>query len=143
MFDVIFMLIPPVAIFVAVYAALRSFQRGKSGSRAMKTHFVTLVCMCVLCLCFTLGASAATTTEAAQEAAASASNAGMGYLAAALSTGLAAIGGGIALGSSVPAAIGATSENPKAFGKSLIFVALGETLALYGLIISFMIITRL
>ena len=143
MFDIIFMLIPPVAIFFAVYAALRSFQSGKNGKRAMKTHFVTLVSVTVLCLFFTLGASAATTTEAAQEAATSASNAGMGYLAAALSTGLAAIGGGIALGSSVPAAIGATSENPKAFGKSLIFVALGETLALYGLIISFMIITRL
>ena len=53
---------------------------------------------------------------------------------------IAAIGGGIALGAGIPAAIGATTEDPKAFGKSLIFVALGETLALYGVIISFMII---
>lgn len=44
------------------------------------------------------------------------------------------------MGAGIPAAIGATTEDPKAFGKSLIFVALGETLALYGVIISFMII---
>lgn len=142
MLDIIFMLIPPVAIFCAIYAALRSFKTGKSGSKAMKVHFATLVAMTALCLCCTMGASAAT-TDAAVEAASGSSNAAWGYLAAALSTGLAAIGGGIALGSSVPAAIGATSENPKTFGKSLIFVALGETLALYGLIISFMIITKL
>ena len=65
---------------------------------------------------------------------------GLKYLAAGLCTGIAAIGGGIALGAGIPAAIGATTEDPKAFGKSLIFVALGETLALYGVIISFMII---
>ena len=143
MINVIFMLIPPVAIFCAIYAALRSFKTGQSGSKAMKVHFVTLVVMTALCLGCTMGASAATTDAAATAAETGSSNAAFGYIAAALSTGLAAIGGGIALGSSVPAAIGATSENPKTFGKSLIFVALGETLALYGLIISFMIITKL
>ena len=30
-------------------------------------------------------------------------------------------------------AIGATSEDPKAFGKAIIFVALGEGVALYGM----------
>lgn len=145
MINVIFMLIPPVAIFCAVYMALRSFKTGKSGSKAMKVHFATLLVMTVLCLCCTMGAAAATETvaDAAAAAQTDSSSAAFGYIAAALSTGLAAIGGGIALGSSVPAAIGATSENPKTFGKSLIFVALGETLALYGLIISFMIITKL
>ena len=42
-----------------------------------------------------------------------------------------------------PAAIAANSENPKTFGKSLIFVALGESIALYGLVISIMILSRL
>ena len=143
MIDILFLLIPPVAIFAAIYMALRSFKTGKSGSKAMRTHFVTLLVMTVFCLCCTMGAAAATEVTAETAAQADSSSAAFGYIAAALSTGLAAIGGGIALGSSVPAAIGATSENPKTFGKSLIFVALGETLALYGLIISFMIITKL
>ena len=45
--------------------------------------------------------------------------------------------------SAAPAAIGAFSEDPKAFGKALIFVALGEGVALYGLLISFMILGKL
>ena len=42
-----------------------------------------------------------------------------------------------------PAAIAANSENEKTFGKSLIFVALGESIALYGLVISIMILSKL
>ncbi len=65
---------------------------------------------------------------------------GMKYLAAALSTGMATIGTGIAVGSAAPAAIGAVSENDKAFTKALIFVALGEGVAIYGLLISILIL---
>ena len=67
---------------------------------------------------------------------------GMAYLGAALSTGLAAIGGGIAVGGGAPAAIGALTEDPKSFGKSLIFVALGEGIALYGMLISILILNK-
>ena len=42
-----------------------------------------------------------------------------------------------------PAAIGAFSENEKNFGKSLIFVALGEGVAIYGLLISILIINKI
>ena len=45
--------------------------------------------------------------------------------------------------SAAPAAIAANSENEKTFGKSLIFVALGESIALYGLVISIMILSKL
>ena len=56
---------------------------------------------------------------------------GLGYIAAALVTGLSCIGGG------------AISEDQSILGKSLIFVGLAEGVALYGLIISFMIIGKL
>lgn len=80
----------------------------------------------------------------AAEAAQAASNAtGFGYLAAALSTGLSCVGGGIAVASAASAALGAISEDPSALGKSLIFVGLAEGVCLYGLIISFMIIGKL
>ncbi len=49
-------------------------------------------------------------------------NSGLGYLAAALTVGIAGIGAGIAVGSGAPAAIGALTEDPKSFGKALIFV---------------------
>ncbi|MCI9024577.1 MAG: ATPase [Dorea sp.] len=82
--------------------------------------------------------------EAAEGAAEAASNAvGFGYLAAALSTGLSCVGGGIAVASAASAALGAISEDSSALGKSLIFVGLAEGVCLYGLIISFMILGKL
>ena len=81
--------------------------------------------------------------QAAEAAGAAGSATGFGYLAAALSSGLSCVGGGIAVASAASAALGAISEDPSALGKSLIFVGLAEGVCLYGLIISFMIIGRL
>jgi len=75
---------------------------------------------------------------AADTAAASAE--GWRYLAAALSTGLSCIGAGVAVASAASAAIGALSEDSSIMGKALIFVALAESIALYGLLISFSIL---
>ena len=88
-----------------------------------------------------LGGAPAQAAEGAAEAASNA--AGFGYLAAARSTGLSCVGGGIAVASAASAALGAISEDPSALGKSLIFVGLAEGVCLYGLIISFMILGRL
>jgi V/A-type H+-transporting ATPase subunit K len=63
-------------------------------------------------------------------------------IGAALATGLAAIGAGIAVGIAGSAAIGAITEKPETLGRTLIFVGLAEGVAIYGLIISFLIITR-
>ena len=81
----------------------------------------------------------------AAEAASSASSmtAGLGYIAAALATGLSCVGGGIAVASAASAALGAISEDASVLGKSLIFVGLAEGVCLYGLIISFMILGKL
>lgn len=65
---------------------------------------------------------------------------GWRFMAAALSTGLSCIGAGIAVASAASAALGALSENPDIMGKALIFVALAESIALYGLLISFSIL---
>lgn len=65
---------------------------------------------------------------------------GLKFIAAALSTGLSCIGGGIAVASAASAALGALSEDSSIMGKALIFVALAEGIALYGLIVSFTIL---
>ena len=74
--------------------------------------------------------------EAAAETAQAAGglSTGMGYLAAALVTGLSCIGGGIAVASAASAALGAISEDSSILGKSLIFVGLAEGVCLYGLV---------
>lgn len=79
--------------------------------------------------------------HAAEEAAQAVSNTeGWRYMAAALSTGLSCIGAGIAVASAASAALGALSEDSGIMGKALIFVALAESIALYGLLISFSIL---
>ncbi len=78
--------------------------------------------------------------SAAETQAITASAEGWRYMAAALSTGLSCIGGGIAVASAASAALGALSEDSGIMGKALIFVALAEGIALYGLIVSFTIL---
>ena len=68
------------------------------------------------------------------------SNDGLRYLAAALSTGLATIGTGIAVAASASAALGAISEDASLLGKTIIFVGLAEGIAIYGLIVSILIL---
>ncbi len=103
---------------------------------------VMVVSMFVL---FSGNAQAADAAETAAVAAAAgaSSSTGLGYLAAALSTGLSCVGGGIAVSAAASAALGAISEDSSILGKSLIFVGLAEGVCLYGLIISFMILGQL
>ncbi len=68
---------------------------------------------------------------------------GLGFIAAALATSASALGAGFAVASAAPAAIGAISENSDNFGKAMIFVALAEGVAIYGLLISILIINKL
>ncbi len=91
-------------------------------------------------LLFTGSASAA---EETTEAAASILNnaEGLKYIAAALCTGMSTIGAGVAVSSAASAALGALSEDSSIMGKALIFVALAEGIAIYGLLISFMILS--
>jgi F0F1-type ATP synthase membrane subunit c/vacuolar-type H+-ATPase subunit K len=67
---------------------------------------------------------------------------GWGFLAAALSTGFGCIGAGIAVAYVGAAALGVISEKPELTGRALIYVGLAEGIAIYGLIIAIMILTR-
>ncbi len=71
------------------------------------------------------------------------SNAGLGFIAAAIAVAGSSLGAGLAVASAAPAAIGAVSEDGNNFGRAIIFVALGEGVAIYGLLISILIINKL
>jgi len=66
-----------------------------------------------------------------------------GYLAAALATGLSSLAAGYAVAAVGSAAIGALAEKPELLGRVLIFVGLAEGIAIYGLIISILILNQL
>jgi V/A-type H+-transporting ATPase subunit K len=75
----------------------------------------------------------------AQEAAARSESAGLALIAAALSTGLACIGAGIAVAFVGAAALGVVGEKPELLGKTMLYVGLAEGIAIYGMLISILI----
>jgi len=68
---------------------------------------------------------------------------GWAFLSAALSTGLAALGAGYAVARVGSAAVGAVAEKPDLFGRVLVLVGLAEGIAIYGLIMSILILNRI
>lgn len=64
-------------------------------------------------------------------------------LAAGLAMGLSALGAGFAIGYCGSAMSSAIAERPEVFSKTVIGVVLGEALAIYGLLIAFMILMQL
>ncbi len=143
--------VPALAIMTSAFISMKKHLEGRSPKKTLKTNLATfaIVAIAVCTMTITVSAAendaaAAAETQVTEEAEAeTADNSkGLGLLAAGLVTGLAGIGGGIAVAAGAPAAIAATSENPKSFGKSIIFVALGESIALYGVVISILILNK-
>lgn len=66
-----------------------------------------------------------------------------GFVAAALATGLSSLAAGYAVAAVGSSAIGALAEKPELLGRVLILVGLAEGIAIYGLIISILILNRL
>jgi len=66
-----------------------------------------------------------------------------GFVAAAAATGLSALAAGYAVAAVGSAAIGALVEKPELLGRVLVMVGLAEGIAIYGLIISILILNRL
>jgi len=135
-----------VGLLPVIPAVLYVIQNGKVSPAKALSHLVTgfnafnfLVGMMAagLAVVWLASPSSVLAAGAAQEA----GNVDQyATLAAALSTGLACIGAGIAVGGSGAAAVGATAEKPESFGRALIFVGLSEGIAIYGLIISFLVL---
>lgn len=143
---VILFLLPLVALALIMIPLILMIKRRNSGKpvkakRAILLNAGSFIGVMILMSIFVPVFAFASAEEGAQAVqTALGIGDGLKYLSAALSTGLATIGTGIAVGCAAPAAIGATSEDDKNFTKSLIFVALGEGVAIYGLLISILIL---
>jgi V/A-type H+-transporting ATPase subunit K len=135
-------------LFVTALLFVPFFVKSKKGRNLKKAIIVNLCAFFAvlsICIAVPISVSAATEADAATTTAAAAATSGMSdkafaYIGAALAVGLGSLGCGIAVGKAAPAAIGAVSEDPASFSKSLIFVALGEGVAIYGLLIAFLLI---
>lgn len=160
LFYSVMIVVPATVLFASVVYTMKKHSEGQSIRKSLRMNAATFAVMLLLVAGCAMGAfatgsedkaAAPADTTAAQasdtaaestESSAKDNSKGLGLLAAGLVTGLAGIGGGIAVAAGAPAAIAATSEDPKAFGKALIFVALGESIALYGVVISILILNK-
>lgn len=72
-------------------------------------------------------------------------SAGIGILGLAIGAGLvlglAGIGAGLGMGTASAAALGAITEKPENFGKSIIYVVFIEAIAIYGFVIAFLLVS--
>lgn len=119
-------------------------QSGKKVRGALLANIFSFFAFCILLSLFNIGNTAlAAESEAAAAGAGLTIGDGIGLIAAALVTGISCIGGGLAVSAAASAALGAISENEKIFGKALIFVGLAEGVALYGVLISFQILSKI
>jgi len=66
-----------------------------------------------------------------------------GFISAAAATGISALAGGYAVATVGSAAVGALTERPELLGRVLILVGLAEGIAIYGLIVSILILNQL
>ena len=130
LFNLIMLAVPVVFLCASAILAVKAFEHGKSRKKTVLTQICSFAAVFAFCMVCPIVASAATGDAAA---ATSGMADGLAYIGAALATGLSCIGGGTA-------AIGATSEDPKAFGKAIIFVVLGEGIAIYGMLVSILLI---
>lgn len=136
-------LIAVVLLAAPVIPMIKKVKTGKNPKNAFIFNLCSFFGVMALALILPFGqiVNAAEAGETVEKVITT--GAGLGYLAAALAVGLSCVGSGIAVAAGAPAAIGAVSENPKSFVKALIFVVLGEGIALYGLLISILIIGNL
>jgi V/A-type H+-transporting ATPase subunit K len=66
-----------------------------------------------------------------------------GFVAAAAATGMSSLAAGYAVGMVGSAGMGTLAEKPELLGRVLVLVGLAEGIAIYGLIVSILILNRL
>ena len=128
-----------IALILSIIVPFGCFFLGEKNKKRYKK---SLIANCFMFFGVLLVATVVSFAGTASVQAAGSSADGLA-IGAALVTGISGLGSGIAVASSASAALGALSEDGSLFGKSIIFVAMAEGIALYGLIISFMILGKL
>jgi len=68
---------------------------------------------------------------------------GLGFIAASVATSIACLGAGYAVANVGSAALGLVGEKPEMLGTTLIYLGLAEGIAIYGVIVSLLILQRL
>lgn len=148
----IFLGILVLGLVMSVWFSNKVFAKGASKKVAVMLQVLMFVGVSVfsttsVALAATQSSETTTSSEVTTTQGASTTEAksdkGLGYIGMAIAIGAGCLGAGIAVASAASAAIGATSEDPKTFGKSLVFVALAEGVTIFALLIAIFIYVQI
>ena len=131
-----------LVVVMTIYSSLYLLKNNEDSSKskikkALKINLFTFVPVMAMVVVFLIPSFS---NAAADTQAVASSSDGLKYIGAALSTGLATIGTGYAVGTVGSAALGAISEDQSILGRTIIFVGLAEGIAIFGVIISILIL---
>lgn len=132
-------------VSLGVYYELRPLPRGTDARRWWKgvtgANLVTFVAAEVgLLIVSTQDALAAAAKTPGTEVS---TGLGLALIGIGLPTGLAAIGAGIAVGPVGASSLAIISEKPEMFGRTLIYLGLAEGIAIYGLVVTVLLLGRI
>lgn len=139
------LIILPVAVLSGAAAGLL-FRRG--GRRAVHGFLLLNSLLGVAALALLILAVAGDPAQAdAHQAALAAGSSGSGaswaaLLGAAIAVAGSSIGAGVAVAYTGAAALAAISERPELFGRAMVIVGLAEGIAIYGLIVSIILVGK-
>ena len=148
-----------IVFFGSIVASVVLVKRGHSVKRAFALHLATFIISCVCVAGATFAVSAVNDRDDDKSVISTSINSSSGdsasieqeiklqretnkywnSLAAAIAIGVSAIGCGLAIAAAAPAAIGAMTEDPKTFGKSIAIVGLCESIIIFGLVVAVLI----
>jgi V/A-type H+-transporting ATPase subunit K len=116
-------------------------RRGRAGLRVLAVANLSLL-LAGLVMGFVAMTAGPAQAHAVVTAEATSGGGGMALLAAAIAVAGSSIGAAIAVAYTGAAALAAISERPELFGRAMVIVGLAEGIAIYGLIVSIILIGR-
>lgn len=143
-----FMTVNILALFVlGGYFEINPLQRGQSAPRWFKASIGTNLILFVVAeaALLLLGVHDAMAQTAAATVSSHDASIGFGLamIGIALPTGMATIAAGIAIGPVGAASLAVIAEKPEVFGRTLIYLGLAEGIAIYGLIVTILMLGKI
>ncbi len=140
MIDSMLWALPAVVLVFAVTTAALRRAPASGYRRLLVVNGLLMLAGLVVFSLLLLGI--AEPANAAVSSSSTSSNAWAAFLGAGIAVAGSTIGAGYAVAYTGAAALAAVSEKPELFGRSLVFVGLAEGIAIYGLVVSIILIGK-
>jgi V/A-type H+-transporting ATPase subunit K len=136
-----------LTVAVGVYFQFAPLQDGARSARwlkgAMSLNALSFVGGMGLFAALALQGALAEPAALAEGAREISTGLGLAIIGIGLPTGIAALGAALAVGPIGAAALAVVVEKPEVFGRSLIFIGLAEGIAIYGLVVTILLLDKI